>query len=60
MAIDPVCGLHVEEEAAVPAEQYTSDYEDETLYFCLPDCKDAFDRDPEQYMNRRIPSERCR
>lgn len=52
MAIDPVCGVRVNEQNAVPAEQYTSDYEDETLYFCSPDCKEVFESDPEQYMRK--------
>jgi YHS domain-containing protein len=26
MAVDPVCGIHVDERAAQPAEQYTAEY----------------------------------
>jgi P-type Cu+ transporter len=52
MAVDPVCGIHVDEKTAVPPKQYTSKYEGETLYFCSADCKKNFDNDPEQYMEK--------
>ncbi len=52
MAVDPVCGIHVDEKAAVPAEQYTSDYGGDTFYFCSVDCKDSFDERPEWYLRR--------
>jgi YHS domain-containing protein len=52
MAVDPVCGIHVDERAAVPTEQYTSRYEGETLYFCSQGCKEAFDGNPEQYVKK--------
>jgi len=50
MAIDPVCGTHINEELAVPDEQFTSEYDGETYYFCSGDCKEAFDGDPDQYL----------
>lgn len=43
MAIDPVCGMTVEE-ARVPA---SSEFGGKTYYFCAPGCKRAFERDPE-------------
>jgi nitroreductase/YHS domain-containing protein len=46
-AIDPVCGMDVDETAAAA----TSVYRGQTIYFCAVGCKAAFDRDPEQYMN---------
>jgi len=52
MAVDPVCGIHVDERAAVPEEQYTSDYNGDTLYFCSPDCKETFDSNPEQFLRK--------
>lgn len=52
MAVDPVCGIHVDERAAVPAEQYTSDYDGGTVYFCSIDCKETFDENPEQYLRK--------
>ena len=42
MAIDPVCGMEVDEQTAVA----TSEYKGETYYFCAPGCKVAFDKDP--------------
>lgn len=48
MAIDPVCGMHVNEESAAA----TYEYKGETYYFCAPGCKAAFSRDPEKYLSR--------
>lgn len=47
MAIDPVCGMEVNEQN--PAA--TSEYKGQTYYFCAPGCKAAFDKDPEKYLN---------
>ena len=52
MAVDPVCGSHVDEQAAHPAEEYTSDYAGQTFYFCSDDCKATFDATPEQYARK--------
>lgn len=46
MAIDPVCGMEVDERSA----QWTSQYEGQTYYFCAPGCKNSFDNDPEKYL----------
>ncbi len=46
MAIDPVCGMTVDERTA-PA---TSVYQGKTYYFCAPGCKRRFDADPEQIL----------
>ena len=43
---DPVCGMEVNIETA-PAR---SVYEGQTYYFCSQDCKEAFDKDPEEYI----------
>ncbi len=42
MAIDPVCGMTVEE-AQAPAKM---DFQDTTYYFCAPGCKRTFEKDP--------------
>jgi YHS domain-containing protein len=47
MAIDPVCGMEVNESNAL-AETV---YEGRTYYFCSPDCKDEFEEDPEEYIS---------
>jgi YHS domain-containing protein len=52
MAVDPVCGIHVDEKAAVPTEQYTSEYDGDTFYFCSAGCKTTFDESPEQYTQK--------
>jgi len=46
MAIDPVCGMEVDEKKAAA----TSEYKGKTYYFCAPGCKTAFDKAPEEYV----------
>jgi YHS domain-containing protein len=46
MAIDPVCGMEVDQASA----QWSSDYQSVTYYFCAPGCKASFDQDPEKYL----------
>jgi YHS domain-containing protein len=46
MAIDPVCGMKVDEKKA-PA---TSEYTGNKYYFCAVGCKKAFDANPEKYL----------
>ena len=46
MAIDPVCGMDVNEKSA-PAK---SEYDGKTYYFCSPNCREEFEDDPEQYI----------
>ncbi len=49
MATDPVCGMMVSrgEEAG------SSSYQGKTYYFCSLDCKQQFDRAPQQYVLKR-------
>jgi YHS domain-containing protein len=49
MALDLVCGTVVDEDKT----DYTSQYQGMTFYFCSPDCKTAFDNDPEKYLRER-------
>jgi YHS domain-containing protein len=46
MAIDPVCGMEVDEGTA----KDKSIEQGQTYYFCSKDCKDEFDADPEEYI----------
>ena len=46
MAMDPVCGMEVDEKS--PAATY--DYKGQTYYFCAPGCKAAFEKEPEKYL----------
>ena len=47
MALDPVCGMKVDENTA----EHKSEYNGKTYYFCAPGCKKAFDDEPEKYLN---------
>jgi YHS domain-containing protein len=51
MAIDPVCGMEVEEKTAV----HTSVVDGRTYYFCAPGCKRSFDQNPSMYINQAPP-----
>ncbi len=46
MAIDPVCGMTVDEKTA----QFKTDYKGTTYYFCAPGCKKVFEGQPEKYL----------
>lgn len=48
MAIDPVCGMEVDEKTAAA----TSAYQGKTYYFCAPGCKTSFDKNPEKYLDK--------
>jgi YHS domain-containing protein len=50
MAIDPVCGMQVDEKTAAA----TSDYKGQKYYFCAVGCKKAFDQNPDKYLGSRI------
>ena len=52
MAVDPVCGIHVDEKAAKPEQEYTSQYSGQTFFFCSDDCKAIFDAAPQQFARR--------
>jgi len=46
MAIDPVCGMEVDENGA----KDRSLFEGRTFYFCSQDCREEFDEAPEEYV----------
>lgn len=48
MAIDPVCGMQVDEKSAAA----TYEYQGKTYYFCAPGCKAAFAKEPEKYLHQ--------
>ena len=50
MAIDPVCGMEVDEKD----NSYTSTFEGRTFYFCSSDCRDEFDEAPEDYLGGEL------
>jgi len=45
---DPVCSMEVTYETA----QARSEYDGQTYYFCSLDCKETFDKNPEQYTHQ--------
>lgn len=51
MAVDPICGMQVDEKTAV----YRSEYDGRTVYFCSPGCKREFDRHPQKFTGRDAP-----
>ena len=46
MAIDPICGMTVDEETA----EWKSEYKGKTYYFCAERCKLAFDKNPDRFV----------
>jgi YHS domain-containing protein len=46
MAIDPICGMTVDEKTA----KFKSSYKGKTYYFCALGCKKTFDANPEKYV----------
>lgn len=45
MAVDPVCGMTVDEKTS----QLKSEHMGKTYYFCSPGCKKSFDDDPAKF-----------
>jgi YHS domain-containing protein len=43
---DPVCGMDVNEAET----ELKSEYQGKIYYFCNVSCKEAFDKNPEQYI----------
>ncbi len=51
MAIDPVCGMSVEQGKAVAAE-----WNGQTFHFCAKGCRDEFLAEPQHYLNAQMYS----
>ena len=51
MAMDPICGMTVNEKTA----QLKSEYDGQTYYFCSPGCKRSFDKEPQKYVGKAQP-----
>jgi Cu+-exporting ATPase len=49
MALDPVCGMTVDEKKAAAV----STYKGKTYYFCSRGCKVSFDKEPEKFLNAK-------
>ncbi len=48
MAIDPVCGMTVDEKTA----KFKSEYKGMMYYFCAPGCKKEFEKNPERFLQK--------
>ena len=46
MAVDPVCGMTVDEKTV----KYKAEYNDKIYYFCCEMCYKAFLKDPSKYV----------
>ena len=46
MSRDPVCNMEIDEESA----EFTSEFGGEQYVFCSQECKDTFDRNPQQFV----------
>lgn len=49
MVTDPVCGMEIDAKDAAG----TSEYQEQTYYFCSPGCKKQFDKNPQQYVGQQ-------
>jgi putative ABC transport system ATP-binding protein len=49
MALDPVCGMSVEQEKAI-----TADWNRQTFYFCAKGCREDFLADPRRFLNTAV------
>jgi len=52
MAMDPICGMTVNENTA----QLKSEFDGQTYYFCSPGCKRSFDKEPQKYAGKSATS----
>lgn len=52
MVTDVVCGMQIDEEDA-EAQGLVSEYQGEEFFFCSPGCKQAFDQNPEKYVEEQ-------
>ncbi len=46
MSIDPVCGMEVDE-----SSEFKSNEGGQTTYFCSQECKDKFEKNPNEFTN---------
>ena len=46
---DPVCGMNIDEDRS-RAQGYERQYRGKTYFFCSPECRDEFLKDPERYL----------
>ena len=56
MATDPVCGMDVDPKTAT----HMSERNGKTYYFCSKECKQDFDKAPENYISEGSRTEKVR
>ena len=49
MPIDPVCEMEVDENKA--AQELRSQHKGRLFYFCCNECREEFERNPQQYVS---------
>jgi Cu+-exporting ATPase len=52
---DPVCGMDVETASAAGHTEHAG----QTYYFCGSKCKEKFDRNPAQYLDKSAEKPKC-
>jgi len=55
MAVDPVCGMEIDEKKG----KFKLEYKGRTYYFCAQGCLVAFSKDPEKYLKKEIDEPRA-
>jgi Cu+-exporting ATPase len=50
LVVDPVCEMEIEQADAAATFEYLG----EMYYFCSENCRDAFEEDPESYLEEAI------
>lgn len=55
MAVDPVCGMEIDERTAEELGAEVVELAGRRYYFCCPPCRDEFLRDPARYLDRTRP-----
>jgi Cu+-exporting ATPase len=52
LVVDPVCEMEIDEDDAVATVEYLG----EVFYFCSENCREAFEEDPESYLEEAFES----
>jgi Cu(I)/Ag(I) efflux system membrane fusion protein len=52
---DPVCGMYVDQENAAMSGK-TATFDGRTYYFCMVQCKESFEKEPEKYVPKEDTS----
>ncbi|MCR4432441.1 MAG: YHS domain-containing protein [Caldiserica bacterium] len=56
MAIDPVCGMEVDEQKA----QFKTEYKGKSYYFCSRSCLSTFTQDPDKFLLKKADEQKER